>query len=385
MQIYFDNSSTTKPSPSVVEVIMEALTQCYGNPSSLHRMGVEVERRIKSARKQVAKALGTLEQEIVFTSGGTESNNLAIFGTVETHRRKGNTIITTKIEHPSVLNVFKLLESKGLKVIYLDVDEHGRINMEQLKNSVSEDTILISIMHVNNEVGSVQPVDEVGSYLKKKGLSTIFHVDGIQSFGKVPLNPMRLGADLFSLSGHKFYGPKGIGALYIRKGVRLQPHLYGGNQETGMRSGTENVPGIFGIGVAAEEISLGLEKHINRMGLIRESFIRTVKREIEDIKINGSESENTSPHILNISFLGTKGEVLLHLLEQDGIFISTGSACSAKKEAKSHVLKAMGLRNLEIEGALRFSFSYLNTIEEVHYVVEKLKKHVKDLRKIIRR
>lgn len=384
MEVYLDNSATTKPSKEVVDIMMQALTEYYGNPSSLHRKGVEVEKLVKNARRQMAKALGANEQEIVFTSGGTESNNLAIIGAVESQKRKGKAIITTKIEHPSVLNVFKDFENKGYKVIYLDVNEFGFIDVEQFKEHLSEDTILVSIMHVNNEVGTIQPVEEIGKIIKYCNAKPVFHVDAIQSFGKIQFTPKKIGADLVSISGHKIHGPKGIGALYIKKNLHIKPLIYGGNQETGIRSGTENVPGILGLGVAAECLYEDVGYHITKMKDLKNRFIERIKSEINHIRLNSLE-EGGAPHIANISFLGIRGEVLLHTLEQDGIYVSTGSACSSNKNAKSHVLKAMGVKDDEIEGAIRFSFSYNNTIEEIDYAVERLKKHVAALRKIMMR
>lgn len=385
MEVYFDNSATTKPSKKVKDMVVKALDEYYGNPSSLHHKGVEVEKLMKVARRQVSKALGVNEQEIFFTSGGTEANNMAILGGVGANKRKGNTIITTKIEHPSVLNVYKHLESIGFRVLYLDVDFQGKLNMEQLSTYLNEDTVLISIMHVNNEIGVIQPIKEISTLIQKQKLDTVFHMDAVQSFGKIPLNPSGLGVDTVSISGHKIHGPKGIGALYKRKGLNLQPTVFGGNQEFGMRSGTENTPGILGLGVASDDINNNIENNINHLKNLKRSFVDLIKTEISDIKINGPVGEGTAPHIVNISFLGTRGEVLLHLLEQDSIFVSTGSACSSKKDTKSHVLKAIGLKDEEIEGAIRFSFSHYNNIQEVYYAVDKLKKHVKDLRKVLKR
>nr|WP_068557521.1 cysteine desulfurase family protein [Thermotalea metallivorans] len=385
MEVYLDNSATTKPMEEVVEIMVRALRDFYGNPSSLHRKGVEVEKLVKNARKQVAKALGVKDEEIIFTSGGTESNNLAILGAVEGNKRKGNRIITSRIEHPSVLNVFQHLETKGYEVIYLDVDEVGRVDLRQLKDHICDDTLLISLMHVNNEVGTIQPIEEIGRLLQHMKMKPIFHVDAIQSFGKVKFDPNKLGIDLVSVSGHKIHGPKGIGALYIRKGLKIAPIVFGGNQETGIRSGTENIPGILGLGVAAVHAFQHLSEHIRHMRFLRDRFLHRVKKEIDHIKINGLEGEGSAPHILNISFIGAKGEVLLHSLEQDGIYVSTGSACSSKKNVHSHVLKAMGLKNEEIEGAIRFSFAYHNTAEEIDFAVDRLKKHVADLRRIMMR
>ncbi|QZY56359.1 cysteine desulfurase family protein [Crassaminicella profunda] len=385
MEVYLDNSATTKPNKEVVEMMLKGLTDYYGNPSSLHHKGVEVEKLMKTARKQLAKALGAREQEIIFTSGGTESNNTAIIGAVESKKRKGKKIITTKIEHPSVLNVYKNLEKKGYEVIYLDVDSFGKINIEELKNYLSEDTILISIMHVNNEVGTVQPVEEIGKIIKNCTNKPILHVDAIQSFGKIKFTPSKLGADLLSISGHKVHGPKGIGGLYIKKNLKVTPIIYGGNQETGIRSGTENVPGILGLGEASKGLYENIDSNLEKLWTLKNTFIEHVKNEIADIKINGYEREGSAPHIANISFLGIRGEVLLHSLEQDGIYVSTGSACSSRKNTKSHVLNAMGLKEDEIEGAIRFSFSYHNTQEEIDYAVDKIIKSVKDIRKIMKR
>lgn len=385
MEVYLDNSATTKPNKEVVDIMMKSLTDYYGNPSSLHHKGVEVEKFVKIARKQLGKALGAKEQEVFFTSGGTESNNMAIMGAIESRKRKGNKIVTTKIEHPSVLNVYKNLEMRGYEVKYLDVDKFGKINIEQLKENLSEETILISIMHVNNETGTIQPVEEIGKLLKDRSMKPVFHVDAIQSFGKIIFTPSKIGADLLSISGHKVHGPKGIGGLYIKKDLKIKPLVFGGNQETGIRSGTENVPGILGLGEAAKCLYDGMDNKLEKMWNFKNVFVDIIKDEIEDIKINGFEKEGSAPHIANISFLGVRGEVLLHSLEQDGIYVSTGSACSSKKSSKSYVLKAMGLSDEEIDGAIRFSFSYNNKLEEIDYVVEKVKKHVKYIRNIMKR
>lgn len=385
MEAYFDNSATTKPSKEVVETMLDALTIHYANPSSLHRKGVEVEKLIKASRRQVAKALGVKDGEIIFTSGGTESNNAAILGIIAVQSRKGNKIITSSIEHPSVLNIFKSLEMKGYDVVYLDVDRKGKINLLQLEQEIDENTILLSIMHVNNEVGTVQPIEEIRQILNHSKNKTIFHVDAVQSFGKLKLNPGKLGIDLLSISGHKIHGPKGIGALYIRKDLKVMPITYGGGQEIGIRPGTENVPGILGLGTAAAAVENNIDDAIKKMILIKERLKEGILSEIKDVTVNGCQGDECAPHILNISFHGIRGEVLLHMLEQDQIYVSTGSACSSKKSSQSHVLQAMGLSEEEIEGAIRFSFSYQNTMEEVDYVLNQLKRHVYDLRKIMKR
>ncbi|AOT68670.1 cysteine desulfurase family protein [Geosporobacter ferrireducens] len=383
MEAYFDNSATTKPSKEVVETMLKALTIHYGNPSSLHRKGVEVEKLIKASRRQVAKALGVKDEEIIFTSGGTESNNAAILGTIAAQHRRGNKIITSSIEHPSVLNVFKYLETKGYSVVYLDVDRKGKIDLHQLEQEVDENTILLSIMHVNNEVGTIQPIEKIRQILNNSKNKIILHVDAVQSFGKLKMNPSKLGIDLLSISGHKIHGPKGIGALYIRKDLKFTPIIYGGGQEIGIRPGTENVPGILGLGIASAAIEKEIDDGIQKMVQVKERLKAGILSEIKDAIFNGCQGDESAPHILSISFPGIRGEVLLHMLEQDEIYVSTGSACSSKKSSQSHVLKAMGLSEEEIEGAIRFSFSYQNTIEEVDYVLNQLKKHIYDLKKIM--
>jgi len=385
MEVYLDNSATTKPDKEVVDKMMMALTVHYGNPSSLHQKGVEVEKLLKQARNQVAKAFKADTKEIIFTSGGTESNNLALYGALNAKKRQGKKLITTKVEHPSVLNVFRNMETEGYEVSYLNVDSFGRINIKELEDCLSEDTILISIMHVNNETGTIQPVEEVRKLLNKYQNKPLFHVDAVQSFGKILFTPQEIGADLVSISGHKIHGPKGIGSLYVKKDCRIVPLLFGGGQESGMRSGTENVPGIIGLGTAVELLFDDIENKIMKMKQLKSRLIDEIQTEIDDVKINGISGEGSAPHIVNISFLGIKAEVLLHMLEQDHIYVSTGSACSSKKRGQSHVLKEMGLKDEEIESAIRFSLSHYNREEEIDYTVEKLKHHVKNLRKMMRR
>lgn len=385
MEVYLDNGATTKPREEVIDIMVKAMREYYGNPSSLHRKGVEIEKLVKRARKQVAKALGADEGEIYFTSGGTESNNLAIFGALEGNRRKGKHIITTKIEHPSVLNVFNKLEEQGYDVSYLSVDKNGLIDIEEFESTLRDDTALISIMYVNNEVGTIQPITEICNIIKNRKNKPLLHVDAIQAFGKVKFNLKKLKVDLLSISGHKIYGPKGIGAIFIRKGTKIKSIVFGGNQEFGIRSGTENVPGILGLGVAAELVKKEFDFGTNKMRELKKQLLGGVKNNLEGTKINGIADEFTAPHILNISFEGIRGEVLLHTLEQEGIYVSTGSACSSRKKSFSHVLKEMRLTDVEMEGAIRFSFSYQNTKEEIDYTIEKLCNMVKDLRKVIGR
>lgn len=385
MEVYLDNSATTKPKEEVIDIMVKSMKEYYGNPSSLHRKGVEIEKLIKKARKQISKALGADEGEIYFTSGGTESNNLAILGALKGNKRKGKHIITTKIEHPSVLNVFNSLEEDGYEVSYLNVDKNGLIDINDFEKSLREDTVLISIMYVNNEVGTIQPIPEITKIIKNRKNKPILHIDAVQAFGKIKINLRKLKVDLMSISGHKISGPKGIGALYVRRGTKINSIVFGGNQELGLRSGTENVPGILGLGVAADLVKKNIDSNIEKMKGLKMKLAKEIGENLEEIKINGDIDENSAPHILNISFKGIRGEVLIHTLEQKNIYVSTGSACSSKKKTFSHVLKEMGLENDEMEGAIRFSLSPENTEEEIDYTVENLKKSVEDLRKVIGR
>lgn len=385
MEVYLDNAATTKPRKEVIENILKSLEEQYANPSSLHKKGVEVEKEIKRLRRIVAKALGCTDQEIIFTSSGTEANNLAIKGITDAYKRIGNHIITSKIEHKSVLNTLDELEKKGFEVTYLDVDEKGFINLEELKNSVKESTILVSLMHVNNEIGSIQPIEEISKIIKNTNSKTLFHVDGIQSFGKIKFNLKDIQVDSFSISGHKIHGPKGIGALYIRKGIRINPLLTGGGQEMGIRSGTENVPGIYGLGEAVRLTIEEQERNIEYLKELKNYFIHIFKSQIDGIHITTEENDSFAPHIINISFPGVRSEIMLHSLEQDGIYVSSGSACSSKRKGYSHVLEAINMREELIDSSLRFSLSYINTKDEVDYAVEKVKEHFISLKRIIKR
>lgn len=385
MEVYLDNAATTKPKKEVIQKMLISLEEQFGNPSSLHKKGLEVEKEIKKARRMVAKALGCTDSEIIFTSSGTEANNLAIRGIVDAYKRSGNHIITSKIEHKSVLSTFEDLEKGGLDVTYLDVDKNGFVCEEQLKNSIRQNTILVSLMHVNNEVGSIQPIESLGRIIKTINNNTLFHVDGIQSFGKVRFNLNDLQVDSLSISGHKIYGPKGIGALYIKKGIKITPLLTGGSQELGIRSGTENVPGIYGLGEAVRLTIEEQDKKIKYLKDTRNYFIESFKNKIEDAYILSGEGDNFAPHIISISFPGVKSEILLHSLEQDGIFVSSGSACSSKKKSFSHVLQAMKMGENLIDSTLRFSLSDTITKDEIDYAISNTKKHYDSLKRIIKR
>ncbi len=374
MKVYLDNSATTRAADEVVEVMADALQYQYGNPSSLHRMGIEAEKIVTRSREAVARVLGVRPECIIFTSGGTESNNLAIKGIARAKKREGKHLITSAVEHPSVLNTFRELEEDSYQVTYLDVDRRGRVNPDDLRRALRDDTIMVSIMHVNNEVGVVEPVAEIGEILRHhrkhySGRGVVFHVDAVQSFVKIPVQPLKMGIDCLSISAHKIHGPKGIGALYIRKGLRLVPQLAGGGQEKGLRSGTENVPGIAGLGMAA---FLGLEtmdEAASRMFALKDRLVEPVLSRVPRSRLIGGlgPEDGMAPHIVNLSFPGLKGEVVVHALEEQGVYVSTGSACSSRGHDRSHVLVAMGLEPEVVDGAIRISFSRENTRKEIDY------------------
>ena len=384
MFVYLDNSSTTRPYDQVAETMIKVLSDDFGNPSSLHTLGLTAEKYVKSARKSVASALGVKDDEIYFTSGGTESDNTALFGAASARRRWHGRIITTAVEHPAVLEAARRLEREGWKVEYIGVDRNCRPDMEALKSSIAEDVALISVMTVNNETGTIMPVGEIADIKEKfnreHGTDILFHTDAVQALGKTGIPTA--GVDMISVSGHKVHGPKGTGALFIRRGLTVPPFMYGGGQEKNMRSGTENTPGIAGFGKACDVFVSDWEKRVRSMRESRQRLLEGLTSEIGDLVINSPLGEDACPSVLNVSFIGVRGEVLLHTLEQDGIFVSTGSACSSNKKGQSHVLKAMGLSDREIEGAVRFSFSEFNTKEEMDYVTEKTKQAVARFRKL---
>lgn len=382
-QVYLDNSSTTKVLDEAAQTVFDIMTVHFGNPSSLHGKGIEAEKIMKQAREKVAQVLGVDPGKIYFTSGGTESNNWAIKGAAHSLRRQGNHIITTYIEHPSVLEVFKALENEGFKATYLKVNKEGFIDINELKNSLTPETILVSVMYVNNEVGSIQPIEDIAEIIKTHNKNILFHVDAVQAFGKMPLVPNLKGIDLLSLSGHKIYGPKGIGALFVRDKVRIEPLLHGGGQESGLRSGTENMPGIAGLGVAAEACFNNMINWQSKMQELKKYLKDGILKEIPGAVLNGPEIG--APHILNISFLGTRGEILLHALEAKGIYVSTGSACSSHKSGTSHVLRALGKSPEEQDSALRFSLSPFLSLDDMDYTIQVLTEEVKEIRKFVRR
>jgi cysteine desulfurase len=382
-RVYFDNSATTRVDDSAIEVMNIYHSELYGNPSSLHSMGVDAEKAVEKSREIIARRLGVFKTEIYFTSGGSEGNNLLIKGAVEKGKRRGNRIITTKIEHPSVLELFKEYEQKGMDVVFLDVDKNGILNMDQLAESLSEDTILVSVMMVNNEIGSIQDMQSIGRLIKKISPKALYHSDCVQAFGKVEINPNDSKIDMLTLSAHKMHGPKGVGCVHIKKGVSVPAFIKGGGQEQSLRAGTENVAGIAGFGAVAE--SFDIVKSSNHFEELKKRFIERASETMSDITINSPLDESFVPNILSISFKDVKAEILLHSLEKQGIFVSTGSACSSKKNTASHVLKAAGIAKDYIEGTLRISFSKYNTVEEVVYCVDKIKSEVEKIRRFTRR
>lgn len=383
MEVYLDNSATTRVFPEVAELMTRLMLADYGNPSSMHFKGVQAEQYIKRAKEQIAKVLKVNEKEIIFTSGGTEADNLALIGAAMANRRSGMHLITTRIEHPAVLRTMEYLEGQGFRVTYLPVDRTGRIRLEDLRKNIRQDTILVSIMHTNNEVGAVQPIAEAGELIKRMNPRTLFHVDAVQGFGKYRIYPKKMYIDLLSVSGHKIHGPKGVGFLYVGEKVKLHPTVFGGGQQNGYRSGTENVPGIAGLGLACEKIYGTLEKDNERMYSLREKLIEGVF-DIGNVQINGCPGREGAPHVVSISFRGVRSEVLLHALEDKGVCVSAGSACAAKHPRPSETLKAMGVERSLLESTLRFSLSLFTTEEEIGYTLRILHEIVPVLRRYSR-
>jgi len=384
MQAYLDNSATTRCSERARDIMVKVLMEDFGNPSSLHTMGMTAEGYIKKAKEQIAKTLKAEEKEILFTSGGTESNNLALIGTALANKRAGNHIITTSIEHASVSAVAAYLEELGFHVTYLKVDKDGLISLEELKEAVCEDTILVSLMMVNNEIGAVEPIEEAVKIIKAKNPKTLVHVDAIQAYGKYRIYPKKLGIDLLSVSGHKIHAPKGTGFLYIKDKTKIKPILYGGGQQKGMRSGTENVPGAAALGAAAEEIYENFDEKIEHLYALKDRFIRGVA-EIEGVTINGKTGRDSAPQIVSVSIDGVRSEVMLHSLEEKEIYVSAGSACSSNKPAPSKTLQGIGLSKAQLESTIRFSFCVNTTEEEIDYAVAALKEIVPFRRKFVRK
>lgn len=382
--IYFDNAATTRAADEVAERVRYMLLENFGNPSAQSMMGVRAENELNDARKIMAKSINALPEEIYFTSGGTEDDNWAIFGTAEGYKRSGKHMITTSIEHPAVSEPMERLRQKGWEVTVLDVDKNGYIDLDVLRDSIREDTVLVSIILVNNEVGTIQDVAAVGKLIKEKNPNTLFHVDAVQAFGKYPIDVRKMGIDMLSMSGHKIHGPKGVGFFYMKKGLKVRPIIYGGGQERGQRSATENTPGIVGLAKAVELAMENMDASHEKVMEVKRTLAEGILRDIPKTHINGPSIEEASPYVLNVSFNGLRSEVLLHALEEKEVYVSAGSACSSKKKGGSHVLRSLGLSEERIEGAIRFSFCRYNTVDEAAACLEILKEKTAFLRKYMR-
>lgn len=381
MEVYLDNSATTKVRQEVMDEVTDVNMNCYGNPSSIHRMGLKTEKRIQEARNYAAKIINAKTDEMFFTGGGTESNNIALIGHLDGVEGNKN-VITTSIEHPSVYNVLKHFKDK-VEIRYLDMDSFGRVDLQQLEGLIDENTVLISIMHVNNELGIVQNLNDICKIAKNKNKNTKIHVDAVQSYGKIKIDVKKIPVDTISFSSHKIHGPKGVGGLFIRSGVKINPIVFGGGQEKNIRPGTENTPGIAGFGKACQLVLDDFEEEAAKLRNLKNLYAKRLTEEIEDIKINSSLSEDGAPHILSVSFKNVRGEVLVHFLEMKGVYVSTGSACSSRSKT-NRILEAIKLDPEYVDGTIRISLGHFNSTEEVEYVVENIKKSVEEIRKIMK-
>lgn len=380
MEAYFDNSATTRVFDCVKDIVVKTMTEDYGNAASKHKKGVEAERYIREARAVIARSLKVQEKEIVFTSGGSESNNMALIGSAMANRRRGNHIITTNVEHSSVYNTLGFLEEQGFEITWLPVDHEGHISLSQLKDSLRPDTILVSVMYVNNEVGAVEPVEEISRVIRENQPQAPFHVDAIQAYGKYEIRPKRQGIDLLSVSGHKLHGPKGVGFLYIDEKAKVKPLIYGGGQQKGMRSGTENVPGVAGLGAAVREVYTNHQEKVDYLYGLKEHFMERIQ-EVDGCTVNSRPGRDSAPQIVSVSFEGIRSEVLLHALEERNIYVSSGSACSSNHPGVSGTLKGIGVKKELLDATLRFSFGLFNKKEEIDYAIEALKELLPVLRR----
>ena len=383
MEVYLDNSATTKCFDSVASLMTKIMCEDYGNPSSMHNKGVEAEKYIRYAKEVIAGNLKVFEKEILFTSGGTESDNLALIGTAMANQRAGRHLITTRIEHPAILQTMQYLETLGFTVTYLPVDRNGIIRLEDLQKAITRETILVSIMHTNNEIGSLQPIAEAGALIKRINPNIVFHVDAVQGYGKFRILPKKMYIDLLSVSAHKIHGPKGIGFLYVNEKIKIKPIIFGGGQQKGMRSGTENVPGIAGLAKAVEEVYQNLNDDIDNLYQMKEAFIEGISK-IDDVKINGLMGRDSAPHVVSVSVRGIRSEVLLHALEEKGIYVSAGSACASNHPTISATLKAIGVEKELLDSTIRFSFSVFTTMDEINYTIQILCDMIPMLRKYTR-
>ena len=384
MRVYFDNSASTKVADSVIEVMIKTMREDYGNPSAKHMMGVDAEKYVKEATRMIAKTLKVEEKEILFTSGGTESNNIALIGGALANQRRGKHIISTAIEHPAVYEPLGKLVELGFEVTILPVDRAGHICLEELKNAIREDTIIVSTMYVNNEVGAVEPVEEIAKIVHEKNPDCLYHVDAIQGYGKYKIQPKKQGIDLMSVSGHKLHGPKGVGFLYIQKDAKVNPILFGGGQQRGMRSGTINVPGIAGMGEAARLAYEHFDEKIEKMIAIKDYLMDQLEK-MEGIHLNSFRGTQSAPHILSVSVQGVRAEVLLHALEDREIYVSSGSACSSNHPGISGTLKGIGLEDEFLDSTVRISLCSENTLEEADYFLGTLKELLPMLRRFTRK
>ena len=383
MEVYLDNSATTRCFDEVAALMTQIMCEDYGNSSSLHRKGVQAEKYIRYAKDVIARNLKVNEKEIFFTSGGTESDNLALIGCAHANCRSGKHLITTQIEHPAVLKTMKHLEEEGFRVTYLPVDQKGCIRLEDLQRAITGETILVSIMHTNNEVGSMQPIAQAGALIKKMNPKILFHVDAVQGYGKFRIYPKKMKIDLLSVSGHKIHGPKGVGFLYIDEKVKIKPILFGGGQQSGIRSGTENVPAVAGLAKAVEMVYGNLDREIEKLYGIKRAFVQGVQK-IDNVIVNGHPDETGAPHVVSVSVRSVRSEVLLHALEDKGIYVSAGSACSARKPQPSATLRAMGISEELLGSTIRFSFSVFTTMEEINYTLQTMYDIIPMLRKYTR-
>ena len=383
MNCYFDNSATTQAYPQVAEIMSKILLEDYGNPSSMHIKGMDAEVYVRHARETIAKTLKVDDRNILFTSGGTESDNMALIGCASANKRAGMHIITTKVEHPAILETCKYLEGQGYEITYLSVNSNGQISLDELSEAIRPDTIIVSIMHTNNEIGSVMPIEEAGRLIKSKNPNTLFHVDAVQGYGKWRIYPKKMNIDLMSVSGHKIHGPKGIGFLYIGEKVKIHPIIHGGGQQKNLRSGTENVPAIVGLATAAELIYKDFDNDIEHLYSMKTKLVDGLLQ-IDDVKINGLTGRDSAPHIVSLSVGGIRSEVLLHALEEKGIYVSAGSACASNKPAISETLKAIKVEQRFLDSTIRFSLCAQNTDEEVEYAIDTIKELLPQLRRFTR-
>ena len=386
MEAYLDNAATTKVFPEVREKMVQVLEQDFGNPSSKHTKGMEAEQYIREARETIAKTLKCQPGEIVFTSGGTEANNMALIGAAMANKRAGNHIITTRIEHASIHETLAFLEEQGFSVTYLPVDEMGHLSIDRIREALTPETIIVSVMYVNNEMGAIQNIQEIAESVHENNSGTLFHVDAIQAYGKYQIIPKRLGIDLMSVSGHKLHGPKGTGFLYVRDRAKIRPILYGGGQQKGFRPGTENVPGIAGMGEAIRIMAKRREENVEHLYQCKERFLKGLQA-LEGVSVNGTKFDDfreSAPHIVSVSFEGIRSEVLLHALAEKGIYVSSGSACSSNHPELSGTLKAIHVPQQLLDSTLRFSFSVDTKTEEIVYALEQLQELLPALRRFVR-